>query len=79
MCFRCGEKYHLGHVCTNKFLNILQATEDIAEVYDEGCLQEGPSDRTAIGKEEIESGIIPDEEDPQEIGVLVHALSGEKP
>ncbi len=37
-CFKCGERYHPGHVCSSKSLNILQGLDDILESYYEVCI-----------------------------------------
>nr|CAD1827610.1 unnamed protein product [Ananas comosus var. bracteatus] len=41
LCFKCGDKYHHGHICANRNFNCLHGTEEITEVYDEASLREG--------------------------------------
>ncbi len=69
-CFKCGDKYHPGHVCVNKSLNTLQGLEDILKIYDEECLQEEPT--------EVTEGVLEEDSSNLEVGVSVHVLSGEK-
>ncbi len=70
-CFKCGDKYHPGHVCAVKTLNALYGINDILEVYYEDCLQEETVEEEC--EEMVEEGSKP------EVGVYIHALSGEKP
>lgn len=68
LCYKCGERYHSGHVCQRKGLHVLQGVDEPFEVYDEGRLTE----------EEAEEGggVAEGEQTEQlEIGVSIHALS----
>ncbi len=69
-CFKCGNKYHPGHICSTKSLNTPQGVDDILEIYDEDCLQEELQEEE-LGNQE-EKGLNP------ETKVSIHALSGEK-
>ncbi len=66
LCFKCGEKYYQGHQCQGKSLNQIGGEYEVEEVFDEGLLQE-----------EEEEAVQQDE--PDEMGISVHALSGETP
>ncbi len=72
-CFKCGDRYYPGHVCSNKPLNCMQGLEDILEVYDEGCIIESQEAETEDINQEEESTTLHEER------ISVHALSGVRP
>nr|CAD1827456.1 unnamed protein product [Ananas comosus var. bracteatus] len=75
LCFKCGNKYHAGHICPDKTLNVLQAHEEVAEIYDEDCWHKMEAEDNPASDEVCE----PQEaEEMQERGVSVHALNGER-
>ncbi len=69
-CFKCGERYYPGHICSNKSINVLQGLEETVEVYDENCLQEETTEEETENVEELCN---------PEMGVSVLALNGERP
>lgn len=74
-CLKCGNKYHPGHICPDKTLNALQASEEVVEVYDEDCWRELRMEQKHESDEECK---LQEEEEMQEQGVSIHALNGER-
>lgn len=66
LCYKCGEKYQLGHQCQNKTLLQICASPMPDQVYDEQLLQ--------LDNEEV---ILIPKEEGKETGISVHALSGQ--
>ncbi|XP_020095072.1 uncharacterized protein LOC109714771 [Ananas comosus] len=66
LCYKCGEKYQPGHICQNRTLLQICASPVIDEIFDEQLIPTEEEEEHPSNDEEVE-----------EVGVSVHALSGQ--
>ncbi|XP_060178154.1 uncharacterized protein LOC132608099 [Lycium barbarum] len=58
LCYKCGEKYHQGHVCRPKQLNAMDAYMESGEEGQDGVIGEQVEEQMEIPEEEIIEGTI---------------------
>ncbi len=73
-CFKCGDRYYPGHICSSKSLNHMRGMENILEIFDEDCITEETQEFEPENNTQEDKDTLNHEE-----GVSVHALRGTKP